>query len=710
MTAGRFVSSHAHGRVRVLTIDNPPVNALTDDVVEQLDEALDEADADASVAAIVIACAGRTFIAGADLSALERTVWQEAPRPDIRPLLGRIERARAPIVMALHGTALGGGLELAMAGAYRIASPGTRMGLPEVTLGIIPGAEGTQRLPRLVGIDVALNMVVTGKLVTAEEALASGLIDEVATGDVLTDAIAEANRVADRPRRPPTSQRQDRLGTPDEQAAASAAARTLAAKIRPHQPAPLQAIRAIEAAATLPFAAGSARESDLFDEIASTEPAKALIHVFFAERAVGKVPDLPADVVPRAVSRVGIIGAGTMGSGIAMACANARLDVRLQDRSEDALARSVETMRRHYAASVKRGRMTAADVEARLARIHTQQNFAGFDQVDLVVEAVFEDLDLKREIFRAIDDVARPGCVLATNTSTLDIDALAAATSRPADVVGLHFFSPAHVMRLVEIVRGRATAADVVATAQAFAKTLNKIGVVVGNGPGFVGNRLLFPYLYECQFLVEDGATPAQVDRALTDFGMAMGLFAVDDMAGIDVAIRVRQAMGHFTAPGVRAPLVQPRLHAMGRLGQKTGKGWYRYGDDRTPIPDPDVDALIRTTAREAGIPQRDVTAEEIVERTIYALINEGARAIDAGLATRASDIDVIYTAGYGFPAWRGGPMFYADRVGLDRVLDRVRAFHRDIGERWTPAPLLERLAASGRTFRDLDRAARPIP
>jgi 3-hydroxyacyl-CoA dehydrogenase len=363
-------------------------------------------------------------------------------------------------------------------------------------------------------------------------------------------------------------------------------------------------------------------------------------------------------------------------------------------------------MRRHYAASVKRGRMTAADVEARLARIHTQQNFAGFDQVDLVVEAVFEDLDLKREIFRAIDDVARPGCVLATNTSTLDIDALAAATSRPADVVGLHFFSPAHVMRLVEIVRGRATAADVVATAQAFAKTLNKIGVVVGNGPGFVGNRLLFPYLYECQFLVEDGATPAQVDRALTDFGMAMGLFAVDDMAGIDVAIRVRQAMGHFTAPGVRAPLVQPRLHAMGRLGQKTGKGWYRYGDDRTPIPDPDVDALIRTTAREAGIPQRDVTAEEIVERTIYALINEGARAIDAGLATRASDIDVIYTAGYGFPAWRGGPMFYADRVGLDRV----RAFHRDIGERWTPAPLLERLAASGRTFRDLDRAARPIP
>jgi 3-hydroxyacyl-CoA dehydrogenase len=703
-----MVTHRALGRILVVTIDNPPVNALSDGVPEGVGEAV-RAAADAAIDAVVIICAGRTFIAGADITLLERTAWGDlASKPDLRPLLRDVEDCPKPIVMAIHGTALGGGLELAMAAAYRIAARSARMGLPEVTLGVIPGAEGTQRLPRLVGVETALNMIVTSKPMTADEALAAGLIDEVVDGDLLEAAVAFAiQRVASGERPQKTSAKQDRLGTPESNAPLFAAARALAKKIRPHQPAALVAIDAIEAATRLPFAEGSDRETALFIDTVQTEPAKALIHVFFAERAVSKVPGLSKDLRPRRVERIGIIGAGTMGSGIAMACANAGLNVRLQDQTDDALTRGLENIRRNYATSVKRGRFTEAAVAERLARIEPQRDLAGFDEVDLIIEAAFEDLDLKRGLFRAIDDIAKPGCVLATNTSTLNIDDLASHTSRPADVIGLHFFSPANVMRLLEIVRGAATAPDVLVTAQSLAKTLGKIGVVVGNGPGFVGNRMLFPYLYECQFLVEDGATPRQVDAALTGFGMAMGLFAVDDMAGIDVAIRVRQAMGHFREPGVRAPLVQPQLHAMGRLGQKTGKGWYTYGDDRKPVPDPVIESLIRSTAEGAGIPQRSFSDQDIVERAVFALINEGARALEAGLALRASDVDIIYTSGYGFPAWRGGPMFYADRVGLEHVLNRIRAFHSEFGDRWAPAPMLEHLAASGRTFRDRDREAR---
>jgi 3-hydroxyacyl-CoA dehydrogenase len=708
MTHSPLVSQHAHGEVLVVTVDNPPVNALTDAVTAGLADAVRSAGSNPAIEAVVVICAGRTFIAGADITSLERTAWGDLmSKPDLRPLLRDVENSSKPIVMAIHGTALGGGLELAMAAPYRIAVRSARMGLPEVALGVSPGAEGTQRLPRLVGVEAALNMIVTSKPLSAEDARTVGLIDEIVDGDLLQAALAFARRHAGGGPHPKTSTRQERLGTPESNAPLFEAARTLARRIRPHQPAALTAIDAIEAATRLPFAEGSDRETALFLETVQTEPARALIHVFFAERAVSRIPDLPKDVRPRQIERVAIIGAGTMGSGIAMACANAGLEVRLQDQSGDALARGLENIRRNYAGSVKRGRFTEEAVAERLTRIHGQTDLAAFDEADLIIEAAFEDLDLKRGIFRAMDAVAKPGSILATNTSTLSIDDLAACTSRPGDVVGLHFFSPANVMRLLEIVRGSATAIDVIATAQALAKSLAKVGVVVGNGPGFVGNRLLFPYMYECQFLIEDGATPRQVDAALVGFGMAMGLFAVDDMAGIDVAIRVRQAMGHFTAPGVRAPLVQPRLHAMGRLGQKTGKGWYTYGEDRKPVPDAEVEALVRSTAEAAGIPQRTFTDQEIVERTIFALVNEGARALEAGLALRASDIDIIYTSGYGFPAWRGGPMFYADRVGLDRVLGRIRAFHAEFGDRWSPAPMLEHLAAAGRTFREWDREGR---
>jgi 3-hydroxyacyl-CoA dehydrogenase len=708
MTNTSLVTWRLRDQVLVVTIDNPPVNALSEGVPEGLMAAIDAAEADSLVTAVVIAAAGRTFVAGADISLLERTAWGDlASKPDLRPLLRRIEGCGKPTVMALHGTALGGGLELAMAGSYRVAVAAARMGLPEVTLGIIPGAEGTQRLPRLVGVQKALDMVVTSKPITASDALASGLIDAIVDGDLTDEAVAFAQKsVTTGGPHPRTSLRQDKLGTAEANAPLFAAARDVARKIRRHQPAPLRAIEAIEAATTMPFAEGSDRETALFLECVQSEPAKALIHVFFAERAITKIPNQPPDVTPRAIRRVAIVGAGTMGGGIAMTCANAGLEVLLRDATRDQLDRGLDTIRKNYAISVTRGRFTEAAVEERLGRIRPQLDADGFDSADVILEAVFEDMALKRRLFAEIDAVAKPGAVLATNTSTLNIDDIAAATSRPADVIGLHFFSPANVMRLLEIARGRATAPDVIATAQALAKVLGKVGVVVGNCPGFVGNRMLFPYMYECQFLVEDGATPAQVDAALTEFGMAMGLFAVDDMAGIDVAIRVREAMRHFE-PGVRAPLVQPKLHAMGRLGQKTGKGWYTYGADRKATPDYEVVDLIRETARGAGIPQRTFTNDEIVERTIYALINEGARAFDEGYALRASDIDTIYVNGYGFPAWRGGPMFYADRVGLAHVYERVAAFHREHGARWTPAPLLERLAKTGGTFRELDAARR---
>ena len=701
-----FIRTESHRGVRVLYVENPPVNALSPGVPEALMAGIDAANADPDVKAVVVIGAGRTFIAGADLGTLEPLAWDpDAVKPDLHDLLACVEDSAKPIVMAIHGTALGGGLELAMAAHYRVAVSSAKVGLPECALGIIPGAEGTQRLPRLAGVAKALDMVVTSKPLAAIEAHEHGILDAVLDGDLLSGAVAFAEQaVAAGGPHPKTSARRDKLGTPAANAPLFDAARALARKIKPQQPAPLKAIEAIEAATQLPFAEGCTVETRLFLEAVRAEPAKALLHVFFAERAAAKIPGLPSEVTGAPVRRVGIVGAGTMGGGIAMACTNAGLEVRLHDASREGLDRGVQTIQRNYAVSVARKRFTEDAVAERMGRITPQLDLAGFDTVDVVIEAVFEDMALKREIFSALDRVARPDAILATNTSTLDIDAIASATSRPEAVVGLHFFSPANVMRLLEIVRGQSTSGQTLATSLVLAKKLGKVGVVVGNGPGFVGNRMMFPYMYETQYMVEEGATPEQVDAALTGFGMAMGMFAVDDMAGIDVAIRAQQALGHFTRPGERRPLVQSVLVEQGRLGQKTGKGWYTYGDDRKPTPDATVVDLIRARARDAGIAQCAITNEEIVERAIYALINEGARVLEAGLARRASDIDTIYVNGYGFPAWRGGPMFFADRVGLDRVFERVSSFHRDFGARWTPAPLLEQLARAGTTFRSLDR------
>jgi 3-hydroxyacyl-CoA dehydrogenase len=483
------------------------------------------------------------------------------------------------------------------------------------------------------------------------------------------------------------------------------AGRDQARKTRRNMLAPLKVVDAIEAAVNLPFDEGCKKEREIFEECIASDQARALIHAFFAERAVAKIPDIPKETAVYNIRQAAIIGAGTMGGGIAMACANAGIPVRLKEVEQAALDRGLATIRKNYENSVKKGRFSQQVMDQRMALIQGQLTYEGFEQADLIIEAAFESMDLKKRIFVEIDKIAKPDCVLASNTSTLDIDEIASVTARPRMVIGLHFFSPANVMRLVEIVRGKATSKEVVATALALAKKLSKVGVVVGNCRGFVGNRMMLPYMREAQFLVEEGATPEQVDRALTNFGMAMGIFAVDDMGGIDLAWRVRQEYKHLEKPGVRTPVVLEKLFHLGRYGQKSGAGWYRYDEHRKPIADPAVCVLIEKTAQEVGIERRAISDDEIIERCIYIMINEGAKILEEGYALRAADIDVIYLTGYGFPAYRGGPMWYADAVGLKTVRDRVRELHQKHGECWEPATLLNKLADQGETFASYDAA-----
>jgi len=692
--------------VALVQIDNPPVNALGNGVPEGIEEAIRKAEADNAVRAIVIMCAGTTFVAGADIKQLEDLAWGRGPgAPNIHGLLEKIEDSTKPIIMAIHGTALGGGLELAMAGHYRVAVGSARIGQPEVNLGIIPGAEGTQRLPRLAGIEKAIEMSVTGKLMAAADALEAGILDAIVEGDLRSNAMAYARRVSEKggPHRKTREQRvATRHGASLEDALQTGVG--LARKLKRNQIAPLKALEAIRAAATMPFEEGCARERQLFHECVTSDQCRALIYSFFAERAVTKIPGLSQQTAPRSIERVFVIGAGTMGRGIAMACANAGLSVALRDSQQEALDAGMIAIRKNYDSSIQRGRLTRAMVTERLDRIRPQLDYQAIDTADLVIEAVFEDLELKRSIFRELDGVVKADCILASNTSTLSIDELARETDRPNNVLGLHFFSPAHVMRLLEVVRGQATSSGALATALALAKRLSKVGVVVGNCAGFVGNRLMFPYMYEAQFLLEEGTTPEQVDHALQSFGMAMGIFEVEDMAGLDVAWRVRSELRQFSTPGQRKPLVADVLCEMGRFGQKTGKGWYRYAESGKPAPDPEVLELIRTLSREAAIPQRQFTDNEIIERTLYGLINEGAHVLEEGFALRASDIDVIYVNGYGFPGWRGGPMFYADSVGLKHIVERISSFEEEFGERWNVSPLLRKLAEAGKTFRSFDQ------
>jgi 3-hydroxyacyl-CoA dehydrogenase len=697
-----LVSLRLQDSVAVVTISNPPVNALSPGVPEGIRSSIAAAGANPAVHAIVVIGDGRTFIAGADIREFGKVVSGEKPRGSLLPLLREIEDCPKPVVMAIHGTAFGGGLEVAMSGHYRVMAPTAQAGQPEVKLGIIPGAAGTQRLPRLAGVAKAVEMCAFGEPVGARDAHECGIVDRIIEGDLLAGAIAFAREVSGRPC-PKTRERGEKLG--DAAPAIFERARQQAAKTRRGQTAPLAAIDAVEAATKLSFDEGCAREAELFDRCLYSTQSKSLIHAFFAERGVAKIPDVPKDTPAYEIRRAAVIGAGTMGGGITMNYANAGIPVIVKETTGEALDRGMTTIRKNYANSVKRGKLTQAAMDQRLRLITPQLTYDGFDQADIIAEAVFEGMALKKQVFAEIDAIAKPGSILASNTSYLDIDEIASATHRPEMVLGHHYFSPANVMRLLEIVRGKATGKEVLATSMALAKRMNKVGVLAGNARGFIGNRMLSPYLREAQFLVEEGASVEDVNQALYDFGMAMGPLAMSDLAGLDVGWRVRREFKHLEKPGVRVPLVADRLCEMGRFGQKTGRGWSKYDENRQPSPDPETTALIEEASRDSGIERRRITREEILDRCLFALVNEGAQLLGEGIALRAADIDVVYLNGYAFPAWRGGPMFYADTVGLKTVLARIEEFRKRHGEDlWTPAPLLRRLAETGGTFTNFDR------
>ncbi|MFN0085335.1 MAG: 3-hydroxyacyl-CoA dehydrogenase NAD-binding domain-containing protein [Blastocatellia bacterium] len=696
-----LVSLTMEGEIGVITVMNPPVNALSPGVPEGIAAAIEQVSRDAAIKGAILIGAGQTFIAGADIREFGKiTSGQRKEGINFLSVIKSIEDCPKPTVAAIHGTAFGGGLEVAMGFHYRVAVASAQVGQPEVKLGLIPGAAGTQRLPRLAGVARATQMCADGNPIKANEALELGIIDRVVEGDLLAGAIEFLReKIASGETPPKTRERNEKLGDAAANAPIFEAARAAARKTARGMMAPLAAIDAVEAATRLPFDQGVGRERELFQECLHSAQSKAMIHVFFGEREVAKIPDVPKETPLIEIKKAAVIGAGTMGGGIAMNYANAGIPVRIRETTQEALDRGMATIRRNYENSVRKGRFPQSVMDQRMALITPQLTYDGFEEADIITEAVFEGMELKKQVFGELDRIARPGAVLASNTSTLNIDEIASATSRPEFVIGHHYFSPANVMRLLEIVRGKATNKEVIATSMALARRLKKVGVLVGNCYGFVGNRMLHQYGREAQFLVEEGARPQEVDGALYKFGMAMGPLAVGDLAGLDVGWRIRKEHAHLLVPGLRHPMVADALCEMGRYGQKTGAGWYKYDENRKAIPDPEVDALIEKLAAEAGIERRAITEEEILERTQYALINEGAKILEEGIALRAVDIDIIYINGYGYPAWRGGPMWYADTVGLQKIYDRVREFHALHGDLWTPAPLLRQLAEEGKTF-----------
>jgi 3-hydroxyacyl-CoA dehydrogenase len=692
--------------VAVVTIDNPPVNALAPAVWEQIEQAVARGVADPAAQAIVLIGAGTTFIAGADIKVFDVLKTREdslTRSAKTHALLKRVEDATKPLVAAIHGNALGGGLEVAQACHFRVATKDARVGQPEVLLGIIPGAGGTQRLPRLAGAKMALEMCTDGKPVSAPKALTAGIIDHVVEGNLLDGAIAFARAKANagairKVREIPMSADAAKAGLD-----ACEAIRAELKKTARGMAAPFAAVNAIEAGLKLPFDDGSVRERELFADCVVSTESKALRHLFFAEREVAKVPDIPKDTPTKEIKRAAVVGAGTMGGGIAMTYANAGIPVLLKEVDDEALQRGLATIRKNYDVTMSKGKMTAEQVEKTMALITPTTSYDRFDEVDIVVEAVFENMDLKKRTFAELGKVTRPDCVLASNSSTLDIDEFAKASGRPAQVLGHHFFSPANVMKLLEIVRGRETSPEVIAISLKLAKKLGKVGVVVGNCFGFVANRMLAYYMREAYLLLEEGASVEQIDRVLTEFGLPVGPFGMQDIAGIDVGARIRQylaSIGKSRAEGPQSA-VPDRLYEMGRYGQKTGAGWYKYDapGSRNRTTDPLIEQLAGEEAKKRGITRRAVSDEEIIARITTALANEGARVLDEKYATRAGDIDIIYVYGFGFPRHRGGPMFYAETIGLDTVLARVKEYRARFGDYWEPAPLLERLVAEGRGF-----------
>jgi len=692
------VSYERIGNVAVVTSDNPPVNALGQAVRQGLVDGVERAGQDPEVKAVVIRCEGRTFFAGADI--------REFGKPPLDPALRRvhevIEASPKPVVAAIHGTALGGGFETALACHYRIALPTAKVGTPEVNLGLLPGAGGTQRLPRLVGVENALEFVVFGRPVGAAKALDMGAVDEIAEGDLKADAIAYAERLIaeEAPLRKISEMPISR--TPETDAILASFRERIARERRGYF-APARCIDAVGAALTLPFDEGMVKERALFDECMANPQSGAQRYAFFAEREVGAIPGIGKDTPKREIKSVAVIGAGTMGAGIAMTFANAGFPVTLLEVSDEALGRGLGIMRKTYEASAKKGRIKPADVDRLMGLVTGVTDYAALSDVDLVIEAVFEDMDLKQQVFRQLDDVVRDGAILATNTSTLDVDKIAAVTRRPGDVIGLHFFSPANVMRLLEVVRGDKTTDDVIATVMKLAKRIGKVAVLSGVCYGFIGNRMLDAYAREAERMLLEGATPSQIDKALYGFGMAMGPFAMFDLAGVDVAYKTRISNREAQPKDPAYYHIGDLLAEMGRHGQKTGKGYYKYeAGSRAPVPDPEVEELIRTEAQKLGIAQRTFTDAEIVERCMFPAIDEGARILEEGIALRPADIDTIWINGYGFPVYRGGPMFHAGQVGLSKVLAGLKSYRETYGESFPrPSALVEKLAAAAKTFAD---------
>jgi 3-hydroxyacyl-CoA dehydrogenase len=676
------VSTRRHGDILVILSNNPPVNALGHAVREGLVKAIEAADSDPAVKAAVIACEGQTFFAGADISEFGKPMQM----PMLPMVVDAIENCTKPVVAAIHGTALGGGLEVALACHYRVALPSAKLGVPEVKLGLLPGAGGTQRLPRVAGVARALEMAATGNPIGAKEAYGIGLVDRLIEGELLPHAVAYAEEVRDVRPLPRSSERDDRLA----EARANPAMfddfrKANARKFRGFE-APDAVIRAIEAAVAKPYSQGVLDERRLFMELMSGTQARAQQYFFFAERKAAKIEGLPEDVAPREIKRVGMIGAGTMGGGISMNFLSAGIPVTIVEMAQEALERGTGLMRGNYEATAAKGRMTADQVEQAMGLLKPTLDFEALAECDLIIEAVFENMEVKKEVFGRLDKIAKPGAILASNTSYLDIDEIAASTSRPQDVLGLHFFSPANVMKLLEVVRGAKTAPDVLVTAMQLAKRIRKVAVVAGVCYGFIGNRMLMPRQIEANRLLLEGATPEQIDRVHVEFGMPMGPFQMADLAGVDI--------GWHRDPN-RVENVRDKLCALGRWGQKKGAGYYDYDEKRRPTPSPVVAEAIEEFRGKEGVEAREISDQEIIERTLYTMVNEGAKILEEGMAQRASDIDVVWVYGYGWPVWRGGPMFWADTEGLAKIVEGLRRQQPNMPD-FTLSDLLVRKAEAG--------------
>ena len=695
MAEGALVRFESVDGIGVITVDNPPVNALSPGVPEGIVENVERGNADPSIKAMVLIGAGRSFIAGADIRQFGTRRPPPVPGKRTHEVL---DASQKPVVAAIHGYALGGGLEIALASHYRVAVPSAKVGLPEVLIGILPGSGGTQRLPRLIGPKAAMEMIVSGRHVPADEANKLGIIDELVPegSDLRAAAIAVARRVADTRPLPRIRDRDDKLAQAEADPGIFEAMRKSIARRARNQKAPYHCITAVEAACTMPFDQAIQRERELFDELENSAEARALRYAFFAEREVAKLPDIPRETPLRPIETAAIVGAGTMGGGIAMSFAEFGFPVKLLEVSQEALDRGLQRIRGNYETSVKRGSLTEAEMERRLKLIEPVKSYDDIAQCDVVIEAVFERIPVKEEVFKKLDEVMKPAALLYTNTSGIDIDIMANATKRPQDVAGTHFFAPANVMKLFEVVKGAKSAPDTLATGMALGRRIGKISAMAGNGDGFVANRSRTPFGTEMNIMVEEGALPEQVDKVMVDFGYPIGPFATADLSGLDIGYDSRQRRAAEN-PSYRKMPIADMIVETGRLGQKTGAGWFRYEKgDRTLHPDPELARMIKEKTAELGIPQRSFTDEEILRRLLFASVNEACKILKEGKVYRASDIDVMWLGGFNFPRYRGGLMYWADTIGVAEVYRQIQAWHQQYGERWAPAPLLRRLAETG--------------